>query len=175
MNNKGFTLIELLAVVVILGTIMTMAGMSVFGIINKQKEQLAEEMVKNIEDASILFTEPRELMIGSKDKYTEELVLEKGLSAGYTGNCVDLTTLDKADNKTNSKLRNKVCVVTTVKVLKEKGLFEDLSNNCDEDAKIYIYNTYVRVDTELAKKTYGKLVSVIKPADGKTVNEVCIK
>ena len=50
MKNKGFTLIELLAVIVVLGVIMTIAGVSVMKIRNDAATQEAQKLEDTIAD-----------------------------------------------------------------------------------------------------------------------------
>ncbi len=51
-KKNGFTLVELLAVIVILGALMTMATLSVIGIMNKSKKDVGSFTVTQIEDAA---------------------------------------------------------------------------------------------------------------------------
>lgn len=55
MNKKGFTLVELLAVIAILGTIMTLATISVFKVMNDSKSKLSDFTKTQIEDAANLY------------------------------------------------------------------------------------------------------------------------
>ncbi len=51
-NKKGFTLIELLAVIVILGTLITLATVGVIKVMNDNKEKVGKFTLSQIEDAS---------------------------------------------------------------------------------------------------------------------------
>ena len=66
MKKNGFTLVELLAVICILGIIMTIAAVSIFGSQSTALNKLSEEEQKNIKDAGKL--------IGiDLDDYTSEI------------------------------------------------------------------------------------------------------
>ncbi len=52
-QKKGFTLVELLAVITVLAIIITIAGSSVYRLVNKSKEQTGEEMRNSLKEAAL--------------------------------------------------------------------------------------------------------------------------
>ena len=52
-QKKGFTLVELLAVITVLAIIITVAGSSVYKLVNKSKEQTGEEMRNSLKEAAL--------------------------------------------------------------------------------------------------------------------------
>lgn len=56
-NRKGFTLIEILAVVVILAVISVTVGISMNGLMNRQKEKHESEFEKTLENAACVYAE----------------------------------------------------------------------------------------------------------------------
>lgn len=115
-NKKGFTLVELLAVVVILGTIATVATVSVFGIIDKQKESLLKEQIANLKDAA------QSYYIKSK-KYLEV--------CPSSSNPTSLMAMPESSLKCGMKI--------SVLELINKNFFENKNNICDSSKSVLIY------------------------------------
>ena len=115
-NKKGFTLVELLAVVVILGTIATVATFSVFGIIDKQKESLLKEQIANLKDAA------QSYYIKSK-KYLEV--------CPSSSNPTSLMAMPESSLKCGMKI--------SVSELINKNFFENKNNICDSSKSVLIY------------------------------------
>ena len=115
-NKKGFTLVELLAVVVILGTIATVATFSVFGIIDKQKESLLKEQIANLKDAA------QSYYIKSK-KYLEV--------CPSPANPTSLMAMPESSLKCGMKI--------SVSELITKNFFENKNNICDSSKSVLIY------------------------------------
>lgn len=65
MEKKGFTLVELLVVITILGILMSVASISVVGILNREKNKLLEEMEKNLSEAAIAYIQSEKIMLKS--------------------------------------------------------------------------------------------------------------
>ena len=85
-NKKGFTLIELLAVIVILGIIMSIAGMSVMNTRKKSDEETAKKLEKSITDLgpeiyTYEMAQPNSFF--KKQTNTFKISLEELKEAGY--------------------------------------------------------------------------------------------
>lgn len=57
MKNKGFTLIELIITITLVAIISLSVGVSVSGMLSRQKEKDAEELKKTIEEAACVYSE----------------------------------------------------------------------------------------------------------------------
>ena len=120
-NKEGFTLVELLAVIVILALIMTIAVISIGGILKKSKESTMKETAAMVIDGVV-----RQLIITDKleegDYYFEKAIVEKGLdksplngqySVGFDsclqnnkiGDYLCKTVQTECNDKTNSYVR----------------------------------------------------------------------
>ena len=113
MKQKGFTLVELLAVIVILGAIATVATVSVFSIIEAQKEELLKEQISNLKD--------------SLQSYYVQ-------SKRYLSVC---TSSDPATMMNDASLS---CgIVVSIGDLVNQGYFENKNQICNETKKVLIY------------------------------------
>lgn len=101
-SNHGFTLIELLAVIVILGTIMVIAGISVIKIKENANRQEAEKLEKTIADLGANIYS-YEYMSGKKDAGTFYALYKAGNSF-----IVTLEKLRESGYLTNLTSENKI-------------------------------------------------------------------
>lgn len=113
-KKNGFTLVEILAVIVILSILMTVAGVSVFQVLEDQKKKLLEEQIKSLADTSITYVE-------SKNWYLRECP----------------TTFNPKSPDTS--LKNKCYREVTVKDIMDANFFENKNDLCQLDAKILVY------------------------------------
>lgn len=112
MNKRGFTLVEVLAVVSILAILMTLAGVSVFSIINDSQSKLLEEQIKGLSDTAITYLEKK-----------------------YFVDCPG----DFDPKNPNSTLKNKCYREVSVEELVSSGFFENKNDLCDLEKKIIVY------------------------------------
>ena len=121
MNKKGFTLVELLGVIVVMGVLLTMVGISANGIIKRSRAEKARIEEGNLRDVAVSYAK------------AENIRLAK-CQAGY------IVTSDTDAGE---------CRLTIlVSDLKNNGYFENKSNSCDDNGKIVIYR-YVNPDNGL--------------------------
>ncbi len=112
MNKKGFTLVELLAVIVVLGIIITIAGISVTSAINRSKKSVNTEIESNLEDAAVTYA------------------IDNGNN--FSGIC--------QDDCINSNNCLEDCITNvTVSELINAGYFEDNNGSCNSEKEIKLY------------------------------------
>lgn len=105
-NKKGFTLTELIAVIAILGILMTVAGVAVFGVMGESQNKLLEEQINGLADTAITYVISEKLYLENcpssfepkspsySDCYTEVSVAEL-VQSGFFENKSDLCDLNK--------------------------------------------------------------------------------
>ena len=76
MKNKGFTLIELIITITLVAVISLSIGVSVSGMLSRQKEKQAEELKKTIEEAACVYSEVEDT---SATSVTLKTLIEAGL------------------------------------------------------------------------------------------------
>ena len=125
MKNKGFTLAELLAVITILSLLILIAVVSITTIVNNSKNQVKEEMIKNIKDAAISY----------------------GLKEGIPNNCALSSELTSFPNDTfslpSSCYKNVNDYKIKVSDLIEQQYFKDISDKVDKNTWVFIYKVCV--------------------------------
>lgn len=121
MNKKGFTLVELLAVIVILGLVATVASISVFNVIESQKQELLKEQISNLKDSAMSY------YVKSKRYLTV-------CSISATNEIDDLNYMLELPPSDLS------CgIVVSVEKLVSDGFFENRNHVCNEDKDVLIY------------------------------------
>lgn len=110
-DKKGFTLTELIAVIAILGILMTVAGVAVFGVMGESQKKLLEEQINGLADTSITYV------------LSEKLYLES-CPASFT-----------PENPTSSGCYTSVSVAELV----QSGFFENKNDLCDLHKEILVY------------------------------------
>jgi prepilin-type N-terminal cleavage/methylation domain-containing protein len=115
MKNKGFTLIELLAVIAVLGVILTIATTNVYRYLSDSKVRLSNIARNSLNDAGISYA----------------------LNYANISNACAITFIpDSLDiNVANGCSK----VIVTVKELKDKNLFSDDKETCNESSQILVY------------------------------------
>ena len=119
MTKKGFTLVELLAVIVMLGAIATIASISVFNVIESQRQELLVEQINNLKDSAMSY------YVNSKRYLT---VCE----ISSTDEMGDLNYLLNSPSLSCG-------MVVKVGELVSSGFFENKNHICNEDKKVLIY------------------------------------
>lgn len=77
MKNKGFTLVELIITITLIAIITVSIGVSVTGMLSRQKENQSEEFSKTISDAACVYAELNNITTSRNVKV--ELLIEAGL------------------------------------------------------------------------------------------------
>lgn len=127
-EKNGFTLVEVLAVLAVLAILITAAGTSVVGVLNKNEQKLRNEMEENLKDAAISYIQ------------NEKIILRK---------CS--TTFDP----TNPSEAEKNCYrYVKVETLLKTGIFTDDQGYCKKEEQILVYKTQENEYSEL--RAYGK-------------------
>lgn len=119
MKRKGFTLVELLAVIVILGTIATIASISVFNVIESQKQELLKEQISNLKDSAMSY------YVKSKS-YLTICTISSSDETGALDDMLRASTLSCG-------------IAVKVEKLVNDGFFDNKNHVCDENKKVLIY------------------------------------
>lgn len=114
-DKKGFTLTELIAVIAILGILMTVAGVTVFNVIDSSQKKLLEEQVTGLADTAITY-----------------VISEKV----YLANCPS-----KFDPE--SPLTEDCYTLVTVADLVQSGFFENKNDLCELNKEILVYRNSI--------------------------------
>ena len=121
MNKKGFTLVELLGVIVVMGVLLTIAGVSATKLITRSREEKARIEENNLRDTAVSYVKGENIRLAK-------------CPAGY-----EVTSdTDTGDCR----------LAVLVSELKTSGYFNNKSNSCDDNAKVIIYR-YVNPDNGL--------------------------
>ena len=123
MKNKAFTLPELLAVIVILGFLVTIAGVNIANVMNKSKNQTNDMVLRNAEDAALTYA-LNEVFISN------DCALDKEI------NDSNLSTISSSCKKEVS-----------IKDLINKGYFKDDASKLKEEGKVLLYKIKVSKKT----------------------------
>ena len=110
-DKKGFTLTELIAVIAILGILMTIAGVTVFNVIDSSQKELLEEQITGLADTAITYV------------LAEKVYLE---------NCP--SNFNPENPSTNS-----CYTLVTVADLVQSGFFENKNDLCELNKEILVY------------------------------------
>ena len=115
-NNKGFTLVELIAAIVLLSLVVGITSYSIIGIINRNKEENYNLLIKNINSAAETYyqecrysnndmincnkIENDEYMVSLGDLVnygTTEMIGIKSVNIEYAKSCVPIITVQFTD------------------------------------------------------------------------------
>ena len=122
-NKKGFTLVELLAVIVILALIMSIAVISIGGVLDKAKADTFKET-----GASIIDGVKKQLLINNRlDEgyyYVYSTILEKGGQTSPFGGGIAYYT-EACNGSNEEKIGTMVCKTT--------------SKTCSDSAKVFVH------------------------------------
>ncbi len=113
-KKNGFTLVEILAVIVILSILMSVAGVSVFQVLEDQKQKLLEDQIKSLADTAITYVE-------SKNWYLKT--------------CPNNFQVNNPDHSLLNKCYREVSVRDIVKA----NFFENKNDLCNLDDTILVY------------------------------------
>ena len=94
MKNKGFTLIELIITITLVAVISLSIGVSVSGMLSRQKEKQAEELKKTIEEAACVYSEVEDT---SATSVTLKTLIEAGLLDKDLTNPITKNPLEEND------------------------------------------------------------------------------
>ena len=94
MKNKGFTLIELIITITLVAVISLSIGVSVSGMLSRQKEKQAEELKKTIEEAACVYSEVEDT---SATSVTLKTLIEAGLLDKDLTNPITKISLEEND------------------------------------------------------------------------------
>ena len=148
MNKKGFTLVEVLSVIILLGLLMSLAGVGVIRAQTKAREKTLATKVKNIENAAVLY--------GQNHR-----------------NEFDTSTSCEYCKDNNSDLPNCYCFnkIININELVNEGLIKSdtITNSVDESKNLS------KCEIQIYSK-YGKIYAVYtKQASESDVNTKCWK
>lgn len=183
MKNKGFTLVEILAVVAIIAILSASAVLGVNAIINRQRQNLANEAEKHISEAALsYFSTKKNLYVEAcRDTDKDFTNISPGLVKKINDNIrSEISSLsdsekearikefvNKINNDNNEKklfndeylfISNIGCFrVVSVKELIDKGLLEDNDDLCNKNSIVIVYQ---KGDS---KDSIGSLKAVHEP------------
>ena len=123
MNKKGFTLIELLAVIVVLGVIMTIAGMSV----NKIRKNAVTKELKHIENSITKVGESvfsYEMSVGKND-------------ADFKSKYEKLKNFSNKDEYISNRNQNNAEIKINLYQLQQKGYLKGINVNTTENGNYF--------------------------------------
>jgi len=123
MKNKAFTLPELLAVIVILGLLVTIAGVNIANVMNTSKRQTNEMILKNAEDAALTYA--LNSMFIPNDCAVNDTINDSNVSS-ITSSCKKTVTIDD---------------------LIKGGYFKDDANKLKKDGSVVVYKIKVSKKT----------------------------
>ncbi len=78
MKNNGFTLVELIITITLIAIISVSIGVSISGMLSREKESQAEEYAKTIADAACVYAELNDITY-TTDEVTIQDLLDAGL------------------------------------------------------------------------------------------------
>lgn len=125
MRNKGFTLVELLAVIVVLAVLIGIVTTSVAKYINQSRNSAKNINLDNLKDAAISY-----VLDNKSVKIANSCAYDSGLK-------VDINNYQSINNPCKGTANYYVLV--TIKDLKDKAYFDDVSSNCEETAQVLVY------------------------------------
>ncbi len=134
MNQKGFTLVEILAVIVVLGILMTVAGIGVTKVINDSRDKLIEDQMKSLADTAINYV-------------ANEGFFFDACPEGF--NPTSPTTSEK----------NKCYREVTVESLIQSGLFDNQKDVCNPNKFVLVYREGVYDNA--GKLLYSNMLSYV--------------
>ena len=134
MNRKGFTLVEILAVIVVLGILMTVAGIGVTKAINESRERLVKDQIASLGDTALNY-------VANENFFFEACPKDFNLA-----------------NPTTSE-KNKCYREVTVESLIQSGLFDNNNDICDPNKFVLVYREGVYDNA--GKLLYSNMLSYV--------------
>ena len=141
LNNKGFTLLEILAVVVILGILIAIMIPSVNHLIEKNKQDNYDKLIKSIQNAARIYV----------SDYRYDIALDNNNNCNNAG----VTELKVSKISTNSLTDSKI----PISILVEEGALETdkdkkISNPKNKEQTLNLTESYITVMYQCQSKDY---------------------